>query len=43
MNILSDQLLQMILKNGEKDSDYNEEAYAFSEAVIETYKECYTL
>lgn len=27
----------------ERDSDYNEEAYAFAEAVIEKFKECYTL
>ena len=27
----------------EKDSDYNEEALAFAEAVIVKYKECYTL
>ena len=27
----------------ESDSDYNDEAYAFSEAVIENYKECYTM
>ncbi len=31
------------IEEWEKDSDYNEEAYAFSEAVIEKYKECYTL
>lgn len=27
----------------EKDSNYDEEAYAFAEAVINKYKECYTL
>ena len=27
----------------ERDSDYNEEAYAFAEAVINKYKECYIL
>lgn len=27
----------------EKDFDYNDEAYAFSEAVIKKYSECYTL
>lgn len=27
----------------EKDDNYNAEAYAFAEAVIERYKECYTL
>ena len=31
------------IEEWEKDSDYKEEAYAFSEAVIEKYKECYTL
>lgn len=27
----------------ERNSNYNEEAYAFAEAVINKYKECYTL
>lgn len=27
----------------EKDSNYNDEAYAFAEAVIKKYSECYTL
>ncbi|MCJ0586264.1 hypothetical protein, partial [Enterococcus cecorum] len=27
----------------EKDCKYNDEAYAFSEAVIKKYSECYTL
>lgn len=27
----------------EKDDNYNDKAYAFAEAVIERYKECYVL
>jgi hypothetical protein len=30
------------IKGWEEDSNYNEEAYAFSEAVINKYQECYT-
>jgi hypothetical protein len=31
------------IEGWEKDCNYNKEAYAFSEAVINKYRECYTL
>ncbi len=31
------------IESWKQDSDYDEEAFAFSEAVIKEYKECYTL
>jgi len=31
------------VNNWETEDNYNKEAYAFAEAVISEYKECYTL
>ena len=31
------------IEEWENECDYNEEAYAFAEAIIEKYKDCYTL
>ena len=31
------------IEEWKKDSDYNDEAFAFAEAIIEKYAECYTL
>lgn len=31
------------IEEWKKDSNYDDEALAFAEAVIEKYKECYTL